>query len=113
MEKFVKLSANLYREVNAIRITHRYDKREKEYRVEAEPVHYDNGLFGKCFCRTYYEHDGDGIAYRVRIGRRSAKREEELDNYIKENYFDIATRYVQDIKRKLNITDDIQTVKED
>ena len=114
MEKFVKLNHTLYRNINAIRIAYCYDKREKQYKVQAEPVHFDNdGLFGKCFCKEYYEHGGDGIAKTIKIGRRSAKREQELDNYIKENCYDIATRYVQDIKRKLNINDDIQIIKED
>lgn len=114
MEKFVNLTAPVYDNVTAIRISHKFDKREGGYLVEAEPItRHDGGLFSKCFCRKYYEHDGDGIALRVAAGRRSKKKETELDNYIAENAYTIAERYVQDIKRKLNITNSAEIIKED
>lgn len=113
MEKIIKLSADLYRNVNAIMIRSKYDKREGGYMVIAEPIHVDDtGLYGKCYCLEYYEHDGDGIAKRIPAGRRSAKKEADIDAYIAENAADIALKYTQDIKRKLEITADIDIVKE-
>lgn len=114
MAKYVNLTTPLYDKVNAICIKYRYDKREGGYLVEAEPITRDgNGLISKSYCRKYYEHDGDGIALRVKIGRRSAKKEAELEKYILDNAYDIAEKYVQDIKRKLNITSEANIIKED
>ena len=115
MEKIIMLSGNLYRDVNAIRVSATYNKREGGYFVVAEPIEYNRGglaLFGKCFCREYYEHGGDGIAKRFPVGRRSQKKEAEAEAYCMENAMDIARMYIQDIKRKLGISNDVDITEE-
>lgn len=113
MEKYFKLSAAPYKDINAIRVYSDFNKRQGGYTVTAETVMHNDGMLGKCFCREYYEHDGDGIAKVIPAGRRSPKREAEAADYCRQNAREIAERYLKHIVTKLNISDEIKITEEE
>ena len=112
MEKYFMLSAAPYMEVNAIRVSSTYDKRQHGYIVVADTVVRGNGTIGKCYCPEYYQHKGDGIYKVFEAGRRSAKKEAEAAAYCEANATDIAEHYLQLIINKLEITNDMHIIKE-
>lgn len=112
MEKYFMLSAAPYRDINAIRVYSDYNKRQGGYTITAEMITRGDGTLSKCFCREYYDHDGDGIAKIIPAGRRSVKREAEAADYCSENAREIAERYLQHVITKLNISTDIKIIEE-
>ena len=117
MEKLFRLNESPYHKINAIRVSVHYDKRAGGYAVQAELLHYYfdgnlKGLFSKCFCPEYYNHDGDGISKVFEAGRRSAKKEAEAAAYCEANAADIAQRFLQHVISKLGIEKDIHIIGE-
>ena len=105
-----KLSASPYANMNVIHVFARYEK-GKGYVVGAEFLEkYDNGLIGKCFCREYYAHNGDGFIKIFPASRRSAKKEAEAENYAAENALAIAELYLKNVRAKISIPDDLHII---
>lgn len=77
MEKFYKLNKPLYHNVDHIRLSCKYDKKIGGYVAQVEAITHERpGLYGKMFCKEYYETGGDGYYMLVESGKRNAKREE-------------------------------------
>lgn len=101
-----RLSKNPYANMNTIHVFARYEK-GKGYVVGAEFLElYENGLCGKCFCKEYYEHNGDGVIKIFPANRRSAKKEAEAGNYAAENALSIAELYLKNVRAKISIPED-------
>ena len=112
MNNVFKLTGNPYKGVNAIHVYPHYVK-GKGYNVEAEFIElHDDGLYGKIFCREYYECGGDGVATTFECGRKSAKKEAEAQTYADTNGKAIAEKYLAIALQKLGTTQDIRLKEE-
>lgn len=80
MERFFRLNKPVYYEADAIRVSDEYDKRNGGYVIQCEVVELtrlcdDSGwLYGKVFCREYYNMGGDGYTMIAESSRRNAKK---------------------------------------
>ena len=75
MEKFYKLSRPLYGKTDHLRLTCKLEKKIGAYCAYVEPVEYNPPIFGKAFCKEYYEIGGDGYYVLVGSSRKNTKRE--------------------------------------
>lgn len=101
MEKYFTLNKAPYMEVNAIRISTRYDKKNAGYIIIAECVERNNGIYGKPFCKEYYQSDGDGISVIIPAGRQSAKKAMEAEAICEREAERYAQIYIQHVNEKL------------
>lgn len=103
---YFTLNRILYRNANLINVTAIYSKSEGGYIIKTETLEaVGNGLFSKCFCKEYYQHDGDGTELIIKAGRKSAKREAEAEKYAEDHAKEYAEAFLKHVKEKLNLTD--------
>ena len=112
MERFFKLNKPVYYKADAIRVSDKYDKRNGGYVIECEVVELtpaDDGgwLYGKIFCREYYDMGGDGYTMIAESGRKNAKKA-ALAIKEMENARQYAEKYVEQIgKGELKIVEEV------
>ena len=112
MERFFKLNKPVYYKADAIRVSDKYDKRNGGYVIECEVVELmpavDGGwLYGKVFCREYYDMGGDGYTMIAESGRRNAKKA-ALAIKEMENAREYAEKYARQIGNgELVITEEV------
>ncbi len=115
MKKIFNLSKPVYKGADVIVVSAVYSKNDGGYISRAEFCHMiDNcgtQLIGKAFCREYYQHDGDGVQLICAAGRKSAKREAEAEKYVDENAEKIARTFLECVKQKLSILEDVKIVE--
>jgi hypothetical protein len=107
MEKYYKLSQPLYGKSDHVRVCSRYDKKAGGYIacVEALEKSSVDGiiLWGKAFCREYYESGGDGIDIIVVSARRNAKKEMAAGQIVSEKASEYVRKFL-DHKGKTDFT---------
>lgn len=101
MERFFKLNKPVYHKSDAIRVSDKYDKRNGGYVIQCEVVELiltdENGhLYGKMFCKEYYDMGGDGYTMIAESSRRNAKKA-ALAIKEMENARQYAEKYVEQI----------------
>ena len=105
MEKFFRLNTAPYHRINAIRVTNSYQKKTNEYVAYVEFVETDmngiQGLYGKTFCKEYYDIGGDGMYHLVDASRRSKKKEEETAKIVNERAREFAEMYIAQVSEKI------------
>lgn len=113
MERFFRLNKPVYYKADAIRVSDKYDKRNGGYVIECEvveltPTYDGNGwLYGKIFCREYYDMGGDGYTMIAESGRKNAKKA-ALAIKEMENARQYAEKYVSQIGNgELVITEEV------
>lgn len=113
MERFFKLNKPVYHKSDVIRVSDEYDKRNGGYVIQCEVVEltrtYDDGgwLYGKVFCKEYYDMGGDGYTMIAESSRRNAKKA-ALAIKAMENARQYAEKYVEQIgKGELTIIEEV------
>ena len=113
MERFFRLNKPVYYKADAIRVSDKYDKRNGGYVIECEVVEltrtYDDSgwLYGKIFCKQYYDMGGDGYTMIAESGRKNAKKA-ALAIKEMENARQYAEKYVSQIGNgELVITEEV------
>ncbi len=108
------MSKPVYKGADVIAVSAVYSKNDGGYISKAEFCHMTNTcgvqFIGKTFCREYYQHDGDGVKLICAAGRRSAKREAEAEKYVDENAEKIAKTFLEYVKQKLSIHEDVKII---
>ena len=107
-----KLNKAIYAFANTIRVSGVYDAKQGGYVVRAEFIETGKypGMFGKAFCREYYQHNGDSNFNKIPASRRSAKRQAEIDSIAAENGKEYAERHLKRCMEALGITDNIYII---
>lgn len=101
MNRYFKLNKPVYQSCDVIKVSDKYSKREGGYVIECEVVNlipsYDGGfLYGKVFCKEYYDIGGDGYTMIAESSRRNAKKA-ALAIKEMENARQYAEKYVEQI----------------
>lgn len=98
MKKIYKLNAPIYGKSDYICVSCKYDKKAGGYVACIEALEknvIDNTvLWGKVFCKEYYQSGGDGIVLIASSGRRSAKKESEAWKIISEKAADYVEKFL-------------------
>lgn len=112
MERFFRLNKPVYYKADAVRVSDKYDKRNGGYVIECEvveltPTDDDGWLYGKIFCKEYYDMGGDGYTMIAESGRKNAKKAALVIKEM-ENARQYAEKYVEQIgKGELKIIEEI------
>ena len=110
MERFFRLDKPVYYKSDAIRVSDEYDKRNGGYVIQCEVVELtpttDGWLYGKVFCREYYDMGGDGYTIIAESSRRNAKKA-ALAIKEMENARQYAEKYVKQIGKGLEIIEEV------
>lgn len=111
MNRFFKLNKPIYQNCDVIKVSDEYSKREGGYVIECEIVNvipaYDGGLlYGKVFCKEYYDIGGDGYTMIAESSRRNAKKAMIAKEEVEENARKYAENYIK------NIADDLEIIEE-
>ena len=105
MEKIYKLNKAPYEKINAVRTRVDYNARQGGYLLIAELIEkidwMDGNVFGKPFCKEYYQHNGDGHYLIIPCSRRSAKRQSEAEKIFEEKSRECAEVHIKHVNEKL------------
>ena len=99
MRKYVKLSAPVFLDCDHLQMVSSFSKDAGGYVIECCPVGYRDGMVSWTIGPEYFEISSKTTVLVIPAGRRSEKRQNEVDDLLKADYEKYATDFLARIGR--------------